>query len=99
MAAATLSVVITMIGPRALGRMCRTMMRAFEAPLARAASTNSFSLSDNTVPRMIRAAGIQKKSDRMRMISKTLPESRLEARIRTTRNGIAKKRSVIRIRS
>ena len=35
--------------------MWRKMMRRFEAPSERAASTNSFSRSDSTWPRMIRA--------------------------------------------
>ena len=39
------------------------MMRVSDAPAARAASTNSFSFSDSTKPRMMRATGIQKNSD------------------------------------
>ncbi len=54
-AAATLSVRFTMIGPTQFGRMCRMMMRLLDAPDARAASTNSFSLIDSTWPRTTRA--------------------------------------------
>ena len=39
-----------------LGIRCRNTMRRSDAPTARAASTNSFSLSDSTTPRTMRAA-------------------------------------------
>ena len=44
-----------MIGATRLGRISRKMMRRFDAPSERAASTNSFSRSDSTWPRMMRA--------------------------------------------
>ncbi len=43
-----------MIGATRLGRISRNMIRLFEAPSDRAASTNSFSRSESTCPRMIR---------------------------------------------
>ena len=45
-ASATTSVAFTMIGPKQFGSTCRTMMRVFDAPIVRAASTNSRSRSD-----------------------------------------------------
>ncbi len=56
MAMPTISVVCTMIGLMALGRMWRKMMRRSRAPAARAASTNSFSRSDRNSARTIRAS-------------------------------------------
>ena len=47
-AAVTASVMFTMIGPMQFGKICRTMIRRFDAPDARAASTYSFSFTDNT---------------------------------------------------
>ena len=58
-ATAIASVAFTMIGPIEFGRMWRTMIRELDAPLARAASTNSFSLTDSTWPRTTRAMYIQ----------------------------------------
>jgi hypothetical protein len=45
----------TMSGCRIFGRMCRVKMRKSEAPSARAASTNSFSLTASTCARTRRA--------------------------------------------
>src|SRR4051812_36679486 len=58
-AAAMARVAFTRIGPMVLGRMWRTTMRPLDAPDARAASTNSFSLIDSTWPRTTRARYIQ----------------------------------------
>src|SRR3954454_12369276 len=58
-AAATPNVALTTIGPIVLGRMGRTMIHAFDAPEARAASTNSFSFSDSPWARTMRAMYIQ----------------------------------------
>jgi hypothetical protein len=44
-----------MIGATRFGRMSRNMIRPFEAPREREASTNSFSRKDRTWPRMMRA--------------------------------------------
>ena len=57
-----------MIVPMQLGVMCRTRMRVVDAPDARAASTNSFSFSASTWPRMMRAMYIQPSSASTRMI-------------------------------
>src|SRR5688500_7464569 len=67
MAPPTISVVLTMIGPTVFGSMWRKMMRGVEHPMARAASTNSFSLSDRNTPRITRAIVVQKRKERMRM--------------------------------
>src|SRR5436309_8352131 len=63
MARPTTSVALTTMGPMALGSMWRNMMRQLEAPVARAASTNSFSLSDMNTPRTTRAMGIQNSTE------------------------------------
>ena len=67
-AAAIASVAFTMIGPMQFGRMCRTMIRRLDAPDARAASTNSFSLSESTCPRTTRAMYIQPSAASTKMI-------------------------------
>src|SRR5713101_10218676 len=54
-ASATTSVAFTMMGPRQLGNTWRRMMRVFDAPIARDASTNSRSRNDRVAPRTIRA--------------------------------------------
>ena len=64
-AAATMSVVKTTIGPTQFGRMCRRMMRMSLAPAAFAASTNSFSRSDRKRPRTMRASPTQNRNARM----------------------------------
>ena len=43
-----------MIGATRFGRISRNMIRMFEAPNERDASTNSFSRSDRTWPRVMR---------------------------------------------
>ena len=48
-----------MMAPIEFGRMWRKMIRELDAPLARAASTNSFSFSDSTWPRTMRAMYVQ----------------------------------------
>src|SRR5918994_1086855 len=48
-----------MIGATRLGRISRNMIRAWEAPTDREASTNSFSRSESVWPRMIRAISVQ----------------------------------------
>src|SRR5438445_7374149 len=48
-------VAATFTGARVLGRRCRKMIRPFVDPVIRAASMNSFSLSDRTWPRTRRA--------------------------------------------
>ncbi len=50
-ASATTSVAFTMIGPMQFGSTWRTMMRVFDAPIARAASTNSRSRRASVAPR------------------------------------------------
>src|SRR6266511_3118637 len=64
-APATVSVMLTMIGPIAFGRMCLNMMRRSPAPAALAASTYSFSRSERKTPRTTRAIPVQKSSARM----------------------------------
>ena len=44
-----------MIGAVRLGSSSRKMIRVFDAPIERDASTNSFSRSDSVWPRTIRA--------------------------------------------
>ena len=63
-ASATTRVAFTMIGPTQFGSTCRTMIRVFDAPIVRAASTNSRSRSDNVAPRTTRAIEPQSRSDR-----------------------------------
>ena len=53
------SVAATMIVPRALGKMCRSMIRALPTPMARAASTYSSSLRLKNEARTKRANPIQ----------------------------------------
>src|SRR3984893_9201979 len=65
----TTRVVLTAIGPTMLGMMWRNITRQLDAPDARAASTNSFSLIDRNRPRTTRAMIIQKRNDKMMMIS------------------------------
>ena len=48
-----------MIGATRFGRISRKMIRGSEAPIERAASTNSFSRSESVCPRMIRAMYVQ----------------------------------------
>ncbi len=55
----TESVVATMIGETALGRMCTSMMRAWPAPKAWAARTNSRAFKDRVAPRTRRATVVQ----------------------------------------
>ncbi len=74
-AAATFSVTVTMIGPAEFGSRWRKMIRLSLEPSARAASTNSFSLSERTTPRTMRAVGIQKNSERMKIVARMLPAS------------------------
>ena len=50
-----ISVVYTMIGAATFGRISRAMIRLFDDPSDRDASMNSFSRSDSTWPRMMRA--------------------------------------------
>ena len=54
-ALATLSVAWTISGAQQFGRICSTMMRKSLAPMARAASTNSISLTESTEARSKRA--------------------------------------------
>ena len=49
----------TMTGARAFGNRCRIMIRFVGTPVARAASMNSFSLSDSTWPRTSRVRPTQ----------------------------------------
>src|SRR5438552_17191385 len=63
MARPTTRVALTTMGPMVLGSMWRTMMRQLEAPDARAASTNSFSLSERNTLRTTRAIGIQNRTE------------------------------------
>ena len=65
MARATMSVIVTAIGPTQLGRMCRKMILLSLAPAAFAASTNSFSRRDRKTPLTIRASPVQKRNARM----------------------------------
>ena len=105
MAAATARVTTTVIGPRQFGRTWDMIILRFEDPDALAASTNSFSFSDSTTPRTIRAFGIQK--NRVRMATTPMMVFRwgndrammVVPRMATTRNGMARNRSVTRIRS
>ena len=64
---------MTMIGPAEFGSRWRKMIRLSLAPDARAASTNSFSFSESTTPRTMRAVGIQKNKDRMTIVARMLP--------------------------
>ncbi len=50
MAVAMSRVTLTMTGPMAFGSMWENMIRRFDAPAARAASTNSFSRKDRKTP-------------------------------------------------
>ena len=61
-ATAIASVTFTTIGPMQFGRMWRRMIRRPEAPTARAASTNSFSLTASIWPRTTRAIAIQRRA-------------------------------------
>ena len=99
MACVTKSVTVTMIGPRQFGSMWRKMMRAVDAPLARAASTNSFSFNERNKPRTMRATPIQKNADRMNTTIPTVPPPRaFDITMRTTSSGMARNRSVMRIK-
>src|SRR6185295_17576375 len=49
------NVAYTITGPSVFGTKCRKIMRAFETPVARAASTNSWFFNDNTCQRTMRA--------------------------------------------
>ena len=58
MATATVNVAATMIGPMQFGMRWREIKRQLDAPRARPASMNSFSFSDSTWPRTMRAVAI-----------------------------------------
>src|SRR5512137_883812 len=64
----TRSVAETMMGLAAFGKMCRHMIRKLRVPLIRAASTNSFALSDKNCPRTNRAVLVHAKMPTMKMI-------------------------------
>ena len=65
---ATVSVAATSTGATAFGMSWRTMSRPAPAPAARAASTNSCSLSDSTWPRTMRATDIHELRPMMSVI-------------------------------
>jgi hypothetical protein len=60
-----------MIGAARFGSSSRKTIRVFEAPVARAASTNSFSRSESTCPRTIRAMNIQLVNEITKMTTPT----------------------------
>ena len=61
---ASATVAYTMIGAIEFGMMWLSRMRAREAPVARAAVTNSSFLADRTEPRVMRAMEVQPNMDR-----------------------------------
>ena len=71
MAAATCSVAATMIGPTPFGSSSRTMIRGAVDPIARAAVTNSCSLSVRNCARTILATSIQAVKPTMRVMDNT----------------------------
>src|SRR5690348_6125477 len=87
MAAAIARVAFTRIGPIVLGRRWRTMMRVFDAPDARAASTYSFSLIDRIWLRTTRAMYIQPRPARMSVIVPALLPNFLMAMARIAMAG------------
>ena len=96
-ASPTTRVVFTAMGPTALGRRWRTMIRKLDAPDARAASTNSFSFSERNTPRTTRAIGIQNRAARMRMSAFFEPPKYFPAMSSTASDGTTSTRSVRRI--
>ncbi len=91
-----------------LGRMWRVTIRSPDAPEARAASTNSFSLTERQSPRTTRAMGIQNRSERLPIIRvegltrptthSSLPVRPFWIMARTAMPGTIRNRSVTRIR-
>ncbi len=110
MAAATVNVAATMMGPTQLGMRCREMIRQFVAPRARPASMNSFSFSESTCPRTIRAVPIHDTTTSRVIVSRIEVVSPNAVRAhacfsgswrmtsRATSSGKARNRSVARIR-
>src|SRR5436309_7961094 len=99
MAAAMARVAFTMMGPMVLGIRWRVMIRRFDAPDARAASTNSFSLIDRIWLRTTRAMYIHPRAARIRMIVVALLPNFLMAMARMAMAGTIRNRSVTRIRT
>ena len=89
---------LTMIVPIALGMMCRKMMRGGDAPIARAASTNSFSRSDRNSPRMSRASSVtDTRARRTRGRVSPWSTERVADDRRDDQQGIVINRSVVRM--
>src|SRR5438270_2925458 len=82
MAAAMASVAFTSMGPMVFGRRWRTMMRALDAPEARAASMYSFSLIERIWLRTTRAMYIQPSPARIRTMVPALLQNLLMAMAR-----------------
>src|SRR5438270_8566626 len=99
MAAAMARVALTRMGPIVLGRTWRTMIRAHDAPEARAASTYSFSLIESTWLRTTRAMYIHPRPARMRTMVVALLPNFLMAMARMAMAGTTRNRSVIRMSS
>src|SRR5438067_6577655 len=99
MAAAMARVAFTRMGPMVFGSTWRTMIRACEAPEARAASTYSFSLIERTWLRTTRAMYIQPRPARMSTIVVALFPNFLMAMARMAIAGTTRNRSVNRISS
>src|SRR5215217_5334786 len=71
--APTARVVATMIGLRTFGRMCLNINEWRLAPIERAESINSFSLSDRKLARTTRAVGIQLSTEMTVTIKTKMP--------------------------
>ena len=94
------TVAYTMMGAIELGMMWLIRMRPREAPVARAAVTNSSFLALMTEPRVIRAMDVHAKVDRT-MTTMAMERDSLNICMKTMAarsSGIAKKTSVIRER-
>ncbi len=77
--------------------MWRTMMRVFDAPAARAASTNSFSFSESTWPRTTRATYIHPNPASTSMITSGVCPKFCNATASSAMSGTTRNRSVNRI--
>src|SRR5579859_3070551 len=73
----TYSVAITVMGPIALGKICRKIKRRSLAPKVRAASKNSRSFNARNSPRTIRAAFAQEKTAMRITIDLTEPSEKM----------------------
>src|SRR3954468_7054539 len=98
-AAAMARVALTRMGPMVLGIRWRVMMRLLDAPDARAASTNSFSLIERIWLRTTRAMYIHPRAARMMMMVLALLPNFLMAMARMAMAGTTRKRSVVRMSS